>query len=319
MMVVIAAATLSSAVTSEEPVDLSWFRKISSPLAELVNKPVVSAGNFASKVIDGGKALAESIQKGTFGKIFNQWAKDDPLAAAAGTVAAGLAGGTLLIAGGSTLGWLTGSVGSVVSSLGAGGALVAGGTLGGLATGILTTAENLYEFDLQISDKRILADIKSAVDNLYGPAGEFIGRQIATMAVGGLNSPPKVQINLRAMALVWQLNPELRQELLQNVSNFAYQGIQTGIQIAIKFAFLHGRRAIKKLWKRFPNEVKKLVPGLDKAISKWGDDDNEPWSLEDGVNKLEKTIIKDERILNFSQGLRSGLWRGFSDSIEIIT
>lgn len=61
------------------------------------------------------------------------------------------------------------------------------------------------------------------------------------------------------------------------------------------------------------------MPGLDRAIATWGDDDNEPWSLEDGVNKLEKTIIKDERIRNFSQGLRSGLWRGFSDSIEIVT
>lgn len=317
-MVVIAAATLSSAITSEEPVDLTWLKQIGSPLAELVKKPVVSAGNFLNRVAEGGKALVESIRKGTFGKIFNQWAKDDPLAAAAGTVAAGLAAGTLLIVGGAAVGWLTGGVGAAVSSLGVGGGLVVGGGLGGLATGILTTAETLYEFDVQISDKQILADIKAAVDNLYGPAGEFIGRQIATMAVGGLNSPPKVRINMRTMALVWQLKPELRQEMLQNVSNFAYQGIQTGLQIAIKYAFLHGRRAIKKLWKRFPDGVKKLVPGLDKAIAKWGDEDNEPWSLEDGVNKLEKTVIKDERIRNFSQGLRSGLWRGFSDSIEMI-
>lgn len=285
---------------------------------ELVKKPVVSAGNFLNKVVEGGKALVESIQKGTFGKIFNQWAKDDPLAAAAGTVATGLAAGTILLVGGAAVGWVTGGIGAAVSSLGVGGALVVGGGLGGLASGILTTAENLYEFDVQISDKQIEADIKAAIDNLYGPAGNFIGRQIATMAVGGLASPPKVRINIRTMALIWQLKPELRQELLQNVSNFAYQGIQTGLQIAIKYAFLHGRRAIKKLWKRFPNEVKKLVPGLDKAIAKWGDDDNEPWSLEDGVNKLEKTIIKDERIRNFSQGLRSGLWQGFSNSIEII-
>ncbi|NET28864.1 hypothetical protein [Okeania sp. SIO1I7] len=90
-MVLISTATLSSAVTSEEPVDINWLKEAGSPLVEWLKQPIASAGNFLNKVVEGGKALIESIQKGTFGKIFKQWAKDDPLAAAAGTIATGLA------------------------------------------------------------------------------------------------------------------------------------------------------------------------------------------------------------------------------------
>ncbi|MGD1716900.1 hypothetical protein, partial [Dapis sp. BLCC M172] len=281
-MVFISDTTLSTAITGNSQVDLRWFSKAASPVVDWMKKPIASAGNFASRVVQGGKAVVESIANGTFGKIFNQWAKDDPVAATAGTIAAGLAGGGLLLTGGAVVGWVTGGISAAVGTLGLGGTLVAGSTLGGLATGILTVAEQLYSFNLQVSDDTLLKEIQTAIDNLYEPAGNFIGRQIATIAVGGLASPPKVRINIRTMALVWQLKPELRQELLQNVSNFAYQGIQTGLQIGIKYALLHGRRAIKKLWKQAPDAVKNLVPGLDKAIATWGDKGKEPWSIEDG-------------------------------------
>ncbi|NET45753.1 hypothetical protein, partial [Okeania sp. SIO2B3] len=103
-----------------------------------------------NKVVEGGKALIESIQKGTFGKIFKQWAKDDPLAAAAGTIATGLAAGVLLVVGGTAVGWVVGGIGSAISGLGVGGGLLAGTTLGGLASGILTTER----------DRRLLREMK---------------------------------------------------------------------------------------------------------------------------------------------------------------
>ena len=181
-----------------------------------------------------------------------------------------MAAGTLLIVGGTAIGWVTGAIGTAVASLGGGGGLIAGVTLGGLASGIITTAETLYSFNINISDKQIKEDIKAAIDGLYEPAGNFLGRQIATIAVGGLRSPPKVKIDVDTMALIWELRPELRQQLLQNVSNFAWQGIQVGITIAIKYGFLHGRQAIKRLWKRLPGAIKKLSPKLDKAIQTWG-------------------------------------------------
>ncbi len=268
-MVDILEGTLSTAITGDSKVDLNWFTQAASPVVDWLKKPIASAANLGKRILAGGKALVESILNGTFGSIFSQWAKDDPLAAGAGTIAAGLAGGGLLVLGGTAVGWAVGGVSAITSSLGVGGTLVAGSTLGGLATGILTAAENIYSFNLQVSDESWLKEIKAAIDNLYEPAGNFIGRQIATLAVGGLTSPPRVQINIRTMALIWQLKPELRQELLQNVSNFAYQGIQTGMQIAIKYAFLHGRRAIKKLSKRFPDVVRNLIPGLDKAIDRY--------------------------------------------------
>jgi len=315
-MVLIAPDTLSTAVTSNKPVNINWFKEAGSPLADWLKKPIASAGNFLNKIADGGKAVIESIRKGTFGRIFNQWAKDDPVAAAAGTIAAGLAAGTLLIVGGAAVGWVTGGIGAAVGALGGGGGLIAGVTLGSLASGIITTAETLYSFNINISDKQIKEDIKAAIDGLYEPAGNFLGRQIGTIVAGGLRSPPKVNIDIDTIALIWELKPELRQELLQNISNFAWQGIQVGITIAIKYAFLHGRSAIKKLWKRMPDVIKKLSPGLDKAIQTWGDDGKEPWSLEDGVNnQIEK--IEHKQAQAVTKGLFSGLWQGFSQSIVL--
>lgn len=316
-MVTIAAQTLSTAITGNSSVDLKFFAEAASPVVDWLKKPIASAANFAGRVVEGGKELVKSIFNGTFGKIFKQWAKDDPIAAGAGTIAAGLAGGGLLLVGGAVVGWVVGGIGAAVGSLGVGGTLVAGGAVGSLIPGILNTAETLYGFNLQVSDEELLRDIKAAVDNLYEPAGHFMGKQIATVLVGGIASPPRVRINIRMMALVWQLKPELRQELLQNVSNLAYQGIQTAWQIGIKYAFLKGRRGIKKLWEKSPDAIRELVPGLDKAIKTWGDEGKKPWSIEDGVNaQVEK--IPDKRIQNAVKGLLSGLWQGFSDSIEIV-
>ena len=85
-MVFIAAGTLSSALTLNEPVDINWLKNIGSPLVNWLQNPIASAGNFLNKVVQGGKVVIESITNGTFGKIFQQWVKDDPVAAAAGTI-----------------------------------------------------------------------------------------------------------------------------------------------------------------------------------------------------------------------------------------
>ncbi len=146
-MVFIADTTLSTAITGDLEVDLKWFTEAASPVVEWMKKPIASAANLANKIVEGGKALIESIANATFGKIFNQWAKDDMIADGAATIATGLAAGGLLLVGATVVGWAVGGVGAVASSLGVGGTLVAGSTLGGLATGILTAAEQVYSFN----------------------------------------------------------------------------------------------------------------------------------------------------------------------------
>lgn len=311
------STTLSSAITSAEKVDLEYFKKLGSPIVDWIAKPIASAKNLLGKIAAGAKELINSIRNGSFLSIFNQWAKDDPLAAGAGVIAAGLAAGTLLIVGGAAVGWVYGSVGAVTAGLGTVAVVGGGGGLGAMVSGILNASETVYSFNWQISDKEIMSQIESAINGLYEPAGEFLGRTLAGVLVGGMTSPPKVQVNVRALTLQWALNPDIRQDLLQGVSELAYLGMQAGIQIAIKYAFMQGRRAIKNLWKKAPASVKKLIPGLDKTITTWGDEGKEPWSMESWVNEKVESI-EDQRIEDAVEGFLSGFWQQFRQSIEYV-
>lgn len=311
----ILATTLSSAITSNEKVDAEFFKKLGSPIAEWLKKPIASVQNLIGKIAAGGKALWQSLKDGSFGSIFKQWAKDDPVAAAAGTVAAGLAAGTILVIGGATVGWLWGAVGAAITGLGAAKVLGGGGGMGQWVGRLLNSAETLYEFNWQISDKAIMEQINAAITALYEPAGEFLGRQVAGLVVGGVTTPPKIRINIRAMAFLWKLNPDIRQDLLESVSELAQQGMFAFTQIAIKYAFMQGRRAIKDLWKKMPGNVKKIFPSVDKAIKTWGDEGKEEWSLESTVNKKVESI-KDEKLRNLTEGFLGGFWQQFSQSLE---
>ena len=308
--------TLSSAITTEGITpNKKFFAKLGSKMAGWLERPLASAGNLIRQMKEGAIELVRSIRNGSFGKIFGQWAKDDPIGAAAGTVAAGLAAGAMLIVGGSAVGWVVGSAGAVLGKVGVMGALSSVGGLGGIVSGLLNGAETVYRMDWNQSDESLMEEVKQAINGLYEPAGEFIGRQIAGLIAGTATSPPKVEINVKALALAWSLNEDIRQDLLQNVSELAYIGMQTFQTIGIKLALLHGRRGIKKLWEKAPDTVKNLIPGLDDKIKKWGEEGSKPWSFESAVNeKIEK--ISNEKIRNAAEGLLSGFWQQFSSSIQ---
>lgn len=105
---------------------------------EIFNLPIVGAKNLLGKVVNGGKQLVKSVFNGTFGKIFSKWAKESPVAAGAGVLAAGLALGTVLVVGGAAVGTLAGggaAVGAVGATLGKLGAVGAGAAKVGLGIG----------------------------------------------------------------------------------------------------------------------------------------------------------------------------------------
>ncbi|MEL7039828.1 MAG: hypothetical protein AAFO04_30150 [Cyanobacteria bacterium J06592_8] len=310
--------TLSSAITTPGLTpDLKWFSELGSQVAGWLEKPLASAGQLLKNMKDGAVELWKSIRNGSFGKIFRQWAKDDPVGAAAGVAAAGLAAGTMLIVGGQAIGWVVGSAGSVLGKVGILGKVGGAIGLGGAAEKVLNTAETIYRLDFNQSDESIMQEINQSINNLYEPAGEFLGKQIAAIVAGGATEPPKVEINVKALSLAWALNPEIRQDLLDNVSELAYLGMQTFSEIGIKLALMHGRRGIKKLWEKSPESIKKLIPGIGKKIENWGETGSEPWTIESAVNEqVEK--ISDERIQNVVQGLLSGFWEQFGNSVQYV-
>lgn len=309
---------LSSAWTTEGIVpDKKWFSELGSSLVDWFNKPLASAGNLLKNMKDGAVEVWRSIRNGTFGKIFNQWAKDDPIGAAAGVVATGAAVGAVIIVATAAIGFVAGSAGAVLAKIGVARLLTGGGGLGGAVGKLLNGAETVYRMDWNQSDESLMEEINQSINNLYEPAGEFLGKQIAGIIAGSSTSPPKVEINVKALSLAWAMNPDIRQDLLDNVSELAYLGMQTFQEIGLKLALLHGRRGIKKLWERSPDAVKNLIPGLNKRIQNWGEEGSKPWSFESFVNeKVEK--ISNEKIQNVVEGLLSGFWQQFGNSIEYV-
>lgn len=161
----------------------------------------------------------------------------------------------------------------------------------------------------------IKEDMKNAINGLYNPAGEFLGRSMAGFLVGGIASKPKVEINVKRTALAMYLRPEIADDILDNVSQFAKTALNAVRRISIMYMLMKGRQGIKDLWGQMPESVKKQFPKLNEAIKTWGDEEKEPWSFENKVNKSVETI-DDERLKNAAEGFLSGFWNQFRDGIE---
>ncbi len=312
---ILAENTLASSITLGLPFDLSWASAVGSEAVGWLKKGAANAWNYLKKIGEGGKAVIDSIKQGNFRQIFDQWAKEDPLAAGAGVIAAGLAGGAILLVGGAAMAWVTGGVGAMAGSLGLFGAGVGVASLGGIVSGLLNQAEVVYSMDWQVSDKALMQQMMNAVNGLYEPAGEFLGRSLAGLLVGGLGKPPKVEINIKRTALAMYINPEIADDILDAVSDFAQQGLMVARKLAIMSLLMKGRQGIKGAWKDLPDGVRKAFPKLDKAIQTWGDEDKEPWTIEDQVNQSIESI-DDQRLQDAANGFLSGFWNQFRDGVE---
>ncbi len=336
----ISESQLSSAIIYGNELDANYFKSVGSDILDIFKLPIVGVKSFIGKVVNGGKQLVRSVFNGTLGRLFGKWAKENPVAAGAGVLAGGLALGTIVVVGGATVGVLAGgagalgAIGTALGGLGAVGAGVAkvgtagaallgttsiltGKSAGQLITGTLNFAETIYNFNFNQTDEDINKEIESTINALYGPAGEYIGQQVAGVLVGGLFNPPKVQINIRALRLAWNINPEIRDDLLNNTSTLAHLGITAFRTIAIKQAFMKGRQGIKDFWAGLPKGVKSKFPNLDKAITNWGAKGSKPWSIQ-GVVEKRIEDLDDQKLEDLSEGLLEGFWEQFRNSVEYV-
>lgn len=236
---------------------------------------------------------------------------------------------------------------TTVSAVAAVGTLFAMNQVGvdpaGLIRNLLNFGEFTYNFNFDVSDKQLWDSIKAQINSLYGPAGELVGGSLARLIILGTFTPPKVEINVRALAINFECcNQEIQEELLENISMFAHQGMYVARYIAFAFAFMQGRQSIKQMFAKNGAAIpiindggqivgykqlegnnqnrialKKANPGLLKKIDEWGDENVEDWRMSTYVeNKVES--IPDERIRNFVEGFLEGFWEAFRESIEMV-
>ncbi|MFY7804040.1 MAG: hypothetical protein ACOVQ7_11490 [Limnoraphis robusta] len=309
----ISTKTLSSSVTTkgEEP-DPKWFSSLGSGIVGLAKQAVLKVGELIKSVGSLVKKIGvEVLRLDKLISTIEGWFKK-------GIAKVKEISGTIIKFGKKAAGWLNGGAAAIVA-LAAGWGInqLTGVSMANLATSALNQAEIIYNFNFQVTDKDLDKQMKALIDSLYGPAGEFMGRSLAQLIVGGISSPPKVQINIKGLALIWILNPDIRDDLLQNVSQLAHAGIYVFRQIAFAYAFKKGRQAIKAYWKKAPIAMKKIYPGLDKIITTWGDEGKEPWTMESWVEKKIESL-NDDRLEDFVEEFLSGFWDGFRDSVEYV-
>ena len=306
--------TLSSAIVYGVQISTSFFGNLGSDLPRLLQVPIVKAAKLAktigNKIQNLGRSIARSARN--IWNFLSGWAKEDPVAVVAAGAAIALGG--LLFIGVAPVGWIIGGVSTIVTAVGAA-SLFTGQSPAQLIAGTFNFVETVYEFDWQQTDQQLMDDIKNSINSLYEPAGEFMGKSLAGLLVGGFGSPPRVTINVRQVSLMWILHPEIRESLMEGVSELAQQALSAFKVIAFKQFFLQGRAFIKDLWRQSPQSIRNLAPGLDRAIETWGDEGNEPWSMSGWVDKKVESI-SDERIRDAAQGFMSGFWSMFKESVE---
>jgi hypothetical protein len=322
----IEASTLMSSLTTigEKP-DEGWFKKIKSPIEKWLSLRSTISSEFLknlkklpgllTELGKGLKGLSEDIKK-----LTQYWGKWDKLFTDAAKKIEEYKGAIISWAK-KPGGWIQGGLATVAAIGAAWGLNQIGVSPQNLASTMLNFSESLWNFNFQYTDKQLLDQINSMIEGMYGTAGDFVGRSLAQLIVGGLTTPPKVQINVRGLALNWLINPEIRDDMLQSVSMFAQQGITLARNVLIRFALLKGRHALKEYWKVAPPAVKKAISGVwkdaDKVITTWGNEGNKPWSIATHIEeKVEK--IDDKKLQNFTENFLESFWDGFRDSVEYV-
>jgi hypothetical protein len=320
-----ASTLMSSLTTTGEKPDKGWFKKIKSPIEKWLSLRSTISSEFLKnlKKLPGlltelGKSLKglpEDIKK-----LTQYWGKWDKLFGDAAKKVDEYKGAIISWAK-KPGGWIQGGLATVAAIGAAWGLNQIGVSPQNLASTMLNFSESLWNFNFQYTDKQLLDQINSMIEGMYGTAGDFVGRSLAQLIVGGLTTPPKVQINVRGLALNWLINPEIRDDMLQSVSMFAQQGITLARNVLIRFALLKGRHALKEYWKVAPPAVKKAISGVwkdaDKVITTWGNEGNKPWSIATHIEeKIEK--IDDKKLQNFTENFLESFWDGFRDSVEYV-
>lgn len=308
-----------------------------------------TAKKFGNNVEDGAIELFNLIRAGDWRQIGSIWGevyKNDPAAWLAGSIAA--AGATVLaFMGARATAAAMGSIpfiGSGLTKLGALKTWIGGGAsallknpfitsislggLGGLLPAFVAVAPKIYNFDWQVSDEDYQKAIDNAIENLYEPAGEFLGRASGAFIAGRLTGgkPARAQIDVTALAIMHELgDDEIKEEIEDAATEFMHAGLRTFMGIGITYLYTSARHflvsAYQKADSKFRIFFKDLIVGgkanADDAIANWGNKGNKGWSIKKEID-LEGKIdsVEDKKLKGFLEGFFDNFWDSFSECVS---
>lgn len=203
-------------------------------------------------------------------------------------------------------------------------ALAAKNGLGSALGMILNQSDFLYDFNFDVPDSQIWQQIKSLIDGLYGSAGDFLGSSFARLLLIGSLEPPKIEVDVRGLALTYsEFAEDKREDLLSGVSAFAYQGVIVSQRVAFLFAFMRGRQAFRDFVLKTP-DIEKNYPDIYKFAKDWGDEEDprtqekevQDWRVSTWVENKFEAIKKTygQQIGSFVENF----FEGFTDEIRDI-
>ncbi|VXD18736.1 hypothetical protein [Planktothrix paucivesiculata] len=213
---------------------------------------------------------------------------------------------------------------SITAIVGGAGFIAAKNGLGSALGLILNQTDFLYDFNWDIPDSQIWKQIKGLIDGLYGQAGDFLGSSFARLLLLGSLEPPKIEVDIRGLAITYsEFAEDKREDLLSGVSAFAYQGVVVSQRVGFLFAFMRGRTAFRDFILKTP-DIEKNYPKIAAFAKEWGDEENtltkesevKDWRVSTWVENKFEDIKKNygSQIGNFIEQF----FEGFTDEIRDI-
>lgn len=158
----------------------------------------------------------------------------------------------------------------------------------------------IYNFNVQISDKEIEANIKNSFNKYYGLLGEFSGKLVGYLVCGAIPGALAFCVNKHVAAAIFEnLGDEAKDELLADLTNMARSVLGTLVNAMVLKQFKSARRYLKKK----PNHPisQMIIKHFGAAkFKQWGEQDGKQWSI---GSKVEQQVesIKDPNLRNFTE------------------
>lgn len=288
-----------------------WLDEVGGKVLEWISRGLIEAKKLVKNMINGAKAIGESIIKGNFLDILKNVIKEEPGAAVAGAVAVVLIAGVAVgvVAAG------VGAVAGLIASAGVGGAVTTGAVMAFLAPKAVQLAQTIYNFDFAKSDNALMQEVESAFGSLANIAGESTGKALAGLLIGK-GKQPQLQINMRATATLWlileeQGKTEIHEEMLEALASLGWAMIRYARQVALTMGYIQVRK-----WAR--QNLRTGIGWLDKNIEQWGLAEGQSWKISQKVETFVEQVQETDKALgNFLEGFLEGFGEGITEFLVL--
>jgi hypothetical protein len=209
-------------------------------------------------------------------------------------------------------------VGKVIGGLGAiGGTMLgffAASSLQPIVTTLfqsaVSTGNQILNFNIMQTDNELYQQIIEKVNGMYGLLGTTVGSAVGWLVCGALPGSIGFRYNKAvATAIAQDLNEDARSELYSYIAQITRLTTQTIINTELVNRFTSLRRELKNNPEStFSKYIRKIIG--EERFKKWGDAQQQPWSIKKDVIDAQVAKEKDP---NWKQFYENAL-EGFSDS-----